>query len=344
MSNLTVGVAAPSSRALAGIASVMAGMAFFVIQDGMMKSMLGPISLWVLILARGVMAVVVLVPVILILGGRHRLWTPLWPLHLLRAALFTWGFALFYAAFPLMGLAEVTTIFFAAPLFVAVMASVWLDERIGAHRAGALVFGFAGVVVAVDPGGETFQWAAILPLICAVLYAASQILARKIGDRETSLTTGFYTVAFSGVLILPTAWVVNQIFALGPSFHHLRLEFVPPPGQFDVLALLGLVGLIGYVLLSRAYQIASPALIAPFDYCYLPLATIMAWAVWDEVPSAATLTGMAMITASGLYIGYRELRAARRPDQPAPTAEAVFAPGNPQAALSLPADVEAPSR
>ena len=76
---------------------------------------------------------------------------------------------------------------------------------------------------------------------------------------------------------------------------------------------------------------------------YLPLATIMAWVIWDEVPSTATLTGMALIIASGLYLGYRELRAARRPDQPPPTAEAVFAPGNPNAQLSLPSDIETPA-
>ena len=75
---------------------------------------------------RGVMAVLILGPAIVILGGPHRLLSPLWPLHLARAALFASGFSLFYAAFPFMGLAEVSTIFFAAPLMIAVLASVGL--------------------------------------------------------------------------------------------------------------------------------------------------------------------------------------------------------------------------
>lgn len=344
MANLTTGAVAPPSRALAGITSVMIGMSFFVIQDGMMKHLLGPISMWVLIMARGAMAVLVFVPVIAFLGAPHRLLTPLWPIHLLRAVLFAWGFSLFYAAFPLMGLAEITTIFFAAPLIVAIMAALWLGETIGPHRIGALIVGFAGVIIAMNPTGDNFRWASILPLLCAVCYAAGQILARQIGDRETSLTTGLYTVAFSGVLIVPTGWTLNQIVQFGPEFGHLRWDPVPPADLLHLLVILGLVGLVGYTLLSRAYQIANASLVAPFDYTYLPMATVMAWVLWGEVPSAGILTGMALIIASGLYLGYRELRQARAEGVPAPTAEAVFAPGNPQAAMSLPADIDPPAQ
>ena len=179
MSNLSVSVAPIPSRAAAGIASIMAGMTLFVIQDGMMKSLLGPFSLWILIMARGVMAIALFAPAIVILGRPHRLFSPLWPIHLARTLLFTLGFSLFYAAFPLMGLAEITTIFFAAPLIVAVLAAFWLGETVGPHRIGALAVGFGGVVIAMNPFGGSFHWAAVLPLLCAVTYAVGQILARK---------------------------------------------------------------------------------------------------------------------------------------------------------------------
>jgi hypothetical protein len=96
-----------------------------------------------------------------------------------------------------------------------------------------------------------------------------------------------------------------------------------------ILPLLGLVGMTGYIMLSRAYQIANASLMAPFDYTYLPFATAMAWFFWNEVPGWHTLVGMALIVGSGLYLGYRELAQARRRDEPAPTAEAVFVPGSP---------------
>jgi drug/metabolite transporter (DMT)-like permease len=317
------------SRAVQGLLCIEAAMLLFVVQDAVMKSLLAIYPVWPLLFARSVVAVLVLVPLIAWLGGPHRLRSGLWPLHLARAALFAAGFSMFYAAFPFMGLAEVSTIFFAAPLFTALMAALFLGERIGAHRAAALVLGFAGVVIAMRPAGG-LDLVAVLPLLCALSYAASQILARRIGERESTLTVGLYTLAFAGVLILPAGWTVAQIVPATEATQHLRWA-VPggTPGDLWPLVALGLVGMVAYMLASRAYQIAPASLVAPFDYTYLPLAALLAYLVWAEVPPPATLAGMVLIVASGLYIGWRELRAARRGTALPVTAEATFAPGSP---------------
>ncbi|MEZ5875598.1 MAG: DMT family transporter [Hyphomicrobiales bacterium] len=278
MTALAQPVSGVGSRALAGIACVEIGMLLFVVQDGMMKLLLGEFTVWMLIFVRSVVTVTVLTPTILFLGRPHRLFTPLWPLHLARATLFAFGFSLFYAAFPFMGLAEVTTIFFAAPLITAGLAAIFLHETIGLHRIAALAVGFVGVLIAMNPTGDAFQPVAILPLLCALTYAMSQVIARQIGDRDTTLTTGLLTIGFAGILI------------------------------------------------------------APFDYTYLPFATAMAYLVWGERPALNTLVGMVLIIASGISLGYREILAARRSVEPAPTAEAVFIPGAPAGALAQLAD------
>ncbi len=335
MTTLVQPLAGIRSHAVGGIACVEVGMLLFVVQDGLMKSLLGEFTVWMLILTRSVVTVIVLTPTILFLGGPHRLITPLWPLHFARAALFAVGFSLFYAAFPFMGLAEVTTIFFAAPLITAVLAAFFLRETIGLHRIGALALGFLGVLIAMNPTGEAFQWIAVLPLLCALTYAVSQVIARQIGDRETTLTTGLMTIAFAGIIIVPLGYAVSHLVDPGPNFQHLRWDWrLPDAEHLHLLALLGAVGMVGYMLLSRAYQIAPASLIAPFDYTYLPFATAMAYLVWGEVPVWNTLVGMALIVIGGAYLGYREIIAARRVIEPAPTAEAVFVPGNPAGALA----------
>ncbi|MEZ5933772.1 MAG: DMT family transporter [Alphaproteobacteria bacterium] len=265
--------------------------------------------------------------------------TPLWPLHFARATLFAFGFSLFYAAFPFMGLAEVTTIFFAAPLITAGLAAIFLHETIGLHRIAALAVGFVGVLIAMNPTGDAFQPVAILPLLCALTYAMSQVIARQIGDRDTTLTTGLLTIGFAGILIAPMGYAVNLLVDLGSDFTHLRWDWrLPAVERLHLLVLLGAVGMVGYMLLSRAYQIAHASLIAPFDYTYLPFATAMAYLVWGERPALNTLVGMVLIIASGIYLGYREIIAARRSVEPAPTAEAVFIPGAPAGALAQLAD------
>jgi drug/metabolite transporter (DMT)-like permease len=318
------------SRPTEGIVCIVVGMCFFVGQDVLIKGLLGAQPLWMLIFARACIAVVVLGPLIVWLGGKHSLYTALWPIHLVRAFLFTGGFSMFYAAFPFMGLADVSTIFFSAPLFTALMAALFLGERMGKHRVTALVVGFAGVLIAMAPGQGSFQWVALLPLFCAVFYAASMVLTRRVGEGESSLTMGLWTIGFSGVLIWPLGWIVNTVVPVGPEFHHLRFEFVLPNAtQFLHLAVLGLVGMTGYILLNRAYQVANAGLIAPFDYIYLPFATLAAWLLWSEVPNLQTLAGMGLIVVAGLYLGYRELQAARRASTPAPVGETVFVPGVP---------------
>ncbi|GAB4299895.1 MAG: DMT family transporter [Roseovarius sp.] len=318
------------SRTAHGIGCVIVGMLFFVGQDVLMKTLLGNWTIWVLMSVRACMAVIVLVPLILMLGHPHRLVSPNWRLHLLRAVLFTTGFALFYSAFPFMGLAEVSTIFFSAPLMITLMAALFLRESIGVHRIGALVTGFAGVVIAMRPGAEGLAWIALLPLACAAFYAASQVLARRIGDGESSLTVGLWTLVFSAPLALAMGWAVNRVVTFGPEFAHLRwtLPEVTAHSLPPVL-LLGIVGMVGYTLLSRAYQVADASAVAPFDYSYLPMASVAAWLLWSEIPPVGTLIGMALIVASGLYIAWREMHGAGNADSQAVVAETITAPVNP---------------
>ena len=96
-----------------------------------------------------------------------------------------------------------------------------------------------------------------------------------------------------------------------------------------MLTLLGAIGTVAYTLVSRAYQIASASVIAPFDYSYLPLAAILAYLLWGEVPPHTTFIGMVLIIVSGMYTAYRELRVNRSADDNPPTAQTVFAPGAP---------------
>ena len=329
--------AGAQTRAAEGISCAVIGMLFFVGQDALMKDLLGAYSLWYLFVVRAVVTAVILTPTILLLGGSHKLLTPFWPLHLVRAFLFVAGFSLFYAAFPFMGLAEVSTIFFSAPLFTALFAVILLGEKVGPHRMIALGVGFLGVIVAFNPIGGEFKWVAILPLLCAICYAASQTLARQIGERESTLTMSLYTIAFGGLLVLPIGWYLDVGLGLSESLPHLRWEWsLPTTSELALILPLGLVGMAGYLFLSRAYQVASASLVAPFDYTYLPAAAVLAYFVWNEVPHQTTLIGMALIVSSGLYYGYRELVKADASDDRSAVAEAAFVPNNPMPTMAPP--------
>ncbi len=295
-----------------------------------MKLLIGTYTVWQLIGLRALITSAILVPAILILRGEHRLKTPYWRLYFLRGALFAVGFSLFYAAFPYMTFASLVTIFFAAPLITAVMASVFLGESIGIHRKAALAAGFLGVVISMKPGSDSFQWVSLLPLFCAVTYATSQIAVRRVGRRDSTLTIGLYTIVSAGIFVVPMSWALNALAGLGEQAPHLAFRWIVPTLEAaPMLVALGVVGMVGYILLSRAYQVGDASAIAPFEYIYLPIATALGFFAWGELPAWNTLVGMALIIVSGIYIGRREMADARRAKTPAPIAETPFVPGHP---------------
>ena len=295
-----------------------------------MKLLIGTYTVWQLIGLRALVTSAILVPAILILRGEHRLKTPYWRLYFLRGALFAVGFSLFYAAFPYMTFASLVTIFFAAPLITAVMASVFLGESIGIHRKAALAAGFLGVVISMKPGSDSFQWVSLLPLFCAVTYATSQIAVRRVGRRDSTLTIGLYTIVSAGIFVVPMSWALNALAGLGEQAPHLAFRWIVPTLEAaPMLVALGVVGMVGYILLSRAYQVGDASAIAPFEYICLPIATALGFFAWGELPAWNTLLGMALIIVSGIYIGRREMADARRAKTPAPIAETPFVPGHP---------------
>jgi len=121
-----------------------------------------------------------------------------------------------------------------------------------------------------------------------------------------------------------------EILAAAASAPHIRWHW-DAIALDDVVRLLvlGVLGMIGYILLSRAYQISEVSAVAPLEYSYIPMAALLGYLFWDEVPTLNTLVGMGLIVTSGIYIGYRELISARRKVAPAPTRETVFVPASP---------------
>ncbi|MDX1400753.1 MAG: DMT family transporter [Kiloniellales bacterium] len=319
-----------ASRTPQGILCILTGMVLFAGQDALMKLLIGHYTVWQLIGVRAAITAAILIPVILILGGEHRLMTPYWRLYVLRGALFAAGFSMFYAGFPYMTFANLVTIFFAAPLITAVLAVFFLGESIGIHRKVALAVGFLGVTISMRPGGDSFQWVSLLPLFCALSYAISQIAVRRIGSRDSTLTIGLYTIVCAGAFVVPISWALNALIDLGEHAPHLAFRwFIPTIDALPMLIALGTVGMAAYILVSRAYQVGDASAIAPFEYIYVPIAAALGYFAWGEVPVWNTLVGMVLIIVSGIYIGHREMADARRAKTPAPTAETPFVPGHP---------------
>lgn len=228
------------------------------------------------------------------LRPRHPFW-----MALRSACVVTAGICGFYA-FSVLPLAQVYAILFAAPLIVTILSVPLLGEKVGAHRWLAVVAGLAGVMVVLRPGGQTLavgHAAALLGTSCSAL---ASVIVRKLGRSERT------------VVLMLWPMLGNFIFT-GAA---LTFDYKPMQlGDLVLTLLIAGLGLSAGFLLIRAYRLGEAAIVAPMQYSQIIWATIYGWFLFGETLDAPTLTGAAIIIASGMYIVWREGRgnSANRP-------------------------------
>jgi drug/metabolite transporter (DMT)-like permease len=243
-----------------------------------------------------------------VFGPRHgrRLFATQAPgAQLAQSVLLVGSTALNFAAIRYVDLATVTTINFTSPLLVALLAAPLLGERVGARRWAAILVGFAGVLVVLQPGAGAARAAALLSLGTAACYALYQILARRLAATDAPETTIGYSALVGTIVtsvVVPLAW-----------------ETPRSPLVVVLFASMGLTGGLGHYFVARAYVWAPASVVSPFNYVQLLGAAAAGYLVFGEVPGAGLWLGAALVVASGLAVVYGEQRA--RPASAPPTAE-----------------------
>ena len=299
-----------------GIACVVAAVTVLVLQDALIKWLSGDYPLHEIVLVRAASAVCVTLFAMRLEGGIHLLRTRRLGLHLVRTGLLIIANSAFFLALAAMTIAEATSILFVAPLLITALSALMLHEAVGPRRWAAVCVGLAGVIVMLRPGEGALELIALLPLVAAAAYALMQIITRRLGTTERASTIAFY--AQSGFIVVSV--VVGLMAGHGrfapeddPSLAFLlRAWTVPSAPDAALFVGIGVINGIGGYLMSQAYRISRPSVLAPFEYVALPMA--VAWGVvfFGDWPDQITYAGMALICGSGLYVLHRETVAGRR--------------------------------
>ena len=234
----------------------------------------------------------------ILLSDRSRFKTAFPAGHLVRGAL---GILMLFAVgecFRELQLADAYTLFFAAPLVITLLSGPVLGEPAGPLRSAAAVFGFIGVIVALQPSAESWvSYGALMGLVAMLAYAFSSLLLRRLGERDATATIAFWFVAVVCVGSALAAW---------PNW-----QAVDPRHWPQILAI-GITGACGQALLTAAFRRASVAVVAPFDYTHMLWAVVYGLAFWGYLPGWRVWAGSAIIVASGLFILLREHRSGQR--------------------------------
>jgi len=207
----------------------------------------------------------------------------------------------FIIAIKHLPLAEASTLSFAAPFVVALMAVPILGEKLSRVRLAAVAVGFVGVLVVIRPGGAVFHWASLFILASTLFYATYQILTRFVAGHDRPETSVVYSALVGTIVmsvLVPFHWITPHSLA-----------------DAAMLAATGVIGGIAHYCIARALIYASAGVVSPFHYWQLIGAVILGYLVFGDLPDVYTWLGAALIIGSGLFIGWRETSATegRRP-------------------------------
>ena len=198
---------------------------------------------------------------------------------------------LFFSALREMPLADATVLAFGSPLFLTVLSIPIFKEHVDGHRWAAVIFGFMGVLIVLNPTADVFQPAGLLVIGASLCFSGSMIMGRMLGATESVTRIVFYNNLGIGLLSLPFASF---------SWTAMPLEHVA------IVALMATLAVGGHFFITRAYIAAPMAVVAPFEYSAALWALIWGYFVFGDLPGVNVWIGAPITIASGLYIVYRE--------------------------------------
>ena len=227
-----------------------------------------------------------------------------------RVILFFFGFSSFYISLTIMPLATATALFFASPFLITIFAIFFLKEEVGMRRWSAVIIGFIGVYIILNPDFNDFDYLSLTPVFCAFCYALSMIIIKKTSDKDDVYSQMFHFYIFAITISLIIYFFMGD--GQYNNFDHPASQFIFRKWfsnlEFSLpyMIFIGVIGATGFLCFFTAYRVASPAVVSPFEYSILVWATLNGWIFFDEIPNQRTFVGMILIVCGSIYIFIRE--------------------------------------
>ena len=283
-------------RPFRGIALSVFGIGCITFNDSMMKLVVNEHPIGQAIFIRGIFVMLLVSLLVYRQGGLrvlriHSLRLQFWSAFLLVLPLF-----LFIYALSQLPLSIATIIFFTNPLFVCLLAPIWLEERVTWLLGAAVALGFVGAALVLDPTSSAFEWVLLAPLAVALLSAFRELVLRRAMAHETAVSTLFYA-----------SLAVTIIAACTAPFGWVAMDW----REYGLLALAACGFGLGIYSMTESLRFAAASLVAPYKYSAIVWALILGYLFWGEAPTPMVWLGTALIIASGLAVLYQQRGAAR---------------------------------
>ncbi len=275
---------------VAGMACMLTGVASFSFMDAGLKLLTAHYPSAQVAALRGLSALPVVFVWVLYAGGAAQLLRIRWPLHLLRGVLSVVMMITFTFALKELSLARAYSLFFVAPMLIAVLSIVLLGEQVRRPQWIAIGIGFCGVLIVLKPQSDTsaFGWAGSLAILgTAFCYALSSTLVKIIGRTDSTQSMVFWMTCMLAI--------GSTVIAL-PGWQPILRDHYP------LIVGVALTGALGQWGITEAFKRAPAASVAPLEYSGLAWVIVIDFLVWSVVPQWRTLAGAAVIIGSGIAL------------------------------------------
>jgi drug/metabolite transporter (DMT)-like permease len=273
--------------------------------DAVAKLLSGAIPLGELLLVRFAVQAAVLIPLVVVTRRPWRIRGRLLRLTALRTVLHIVGIGAMFTALQYLPLADAVAIAFVMPFIMLLLGKYVLDEEVGARRLGACIVGFIGTLLVIQPSFVEVGWPALLPLVVALVFSLFMLVTRQLAKDTDPVGLQAVSGVMASVVLLP-ALLVGQNMGVEP------LTLVMPDVTTSWLMLaIGLLGTLAHLLMTWSLRYAPSATLAPMQYLEIPVATVIGWLVFSDLPNGLAGVGICITIAAGLYIILRERATAR---------------------------------
>ena len=294
-----------------GILLIIIAMSLFAMQDSLIKFIFEKSSLYEIFFGRYFIAALLLFFYLKLKRIKVNLKTKYPLLTILRVTLHFMAFSAFFVSLTYMPLATANALFFSSPFFISIFAKFFLKEFIGIRRWSAILFGFIGVYIVLNPNFSNFEYKNLLPVLSAFFYAASMIITKYTSDKDNVYTQLFYFYLISISFLIIIYFIIGDgqfnNLNLDPAIQFIFREwFINFDYTWKFILFFGIAASIAFICIFSAYIIASPSVVSLFEYSLIIMSMIPGYFLFNEIPSIRTYVGVTCIISAGIYIYFRE--------------------------------------
>jgi drug/metabolite transporter (DMT)-like permease len=273
--------------------------------DAVAKILGQSVPLGQLLLVRFAIQAIILIPFVWATKRTWRMQGRVLKLTIIRTILHIIGIGMMFTALQYLPLADAVAIAFVMPFIMLLLGKYVLGEEVGSRRLIACIVGFIGTLLVVQPSFAKVGWPALLPLGVAVNFSFFMLITRQIAKQTDPISLQ----AVSGVMAVG---IMLPLLVITSGMGIDALTLIAPNGfEWGRLSAIGILGTLAHLLMTWSLRFAPSATLAPMQYLEIPIATIIGFLVFMDLPNGLAAVGIAITIGAGVYIILRERATSR---------------------------------